>query len=215
MLSFTIDSTKIENRRKISDRRSGIDRRVANQKLTGLDMERGIARFDGDEVAWYDILRTYVSTVRPLLLTIEDIGVERLAEYSIIIHNIKGASHGIFAEMLGESGEMLENAAKNGDFNYVNMHNPTYVKAVWKLIGDIEEILLEYDSKNPKQLRDKPDAETLARLLEACKEYDMDGVDNVMTELTAYRYKSDDGLVVWLREKVDQMNFKEIIQRIG
>ena len=43
----------------------------------------------------------------------------------------------------------------------------------------------------------------------------MGEVDAVMEEITKYQYKSDDGLVEWLRENVDLVNFDEIVQKLS
>jgi hypothetical protein len=58
-------------------------------------------------------------------------------------------------------------------------------------------------------------AEALSRLLAACDAYDMDGVDAAMKEIEASRYGADEGLVAWLRENVDRMNFAEIKERLS
>jgi hypothetical protein len=36
-----------------------------------------------------------------------------------------------------------------------------------------------------------------------------------MAEIESYEYTSDDGLAVWLRQNIDQMNFAQIINKIG
>jgi hypothetical protein len=42
----------------------------------------------------------------------------------------------------------------------------------------------------------------------------MDGVDDVMEEIEGYEYTSDDGLAVWLRESVEEMNFVQIEEKL-
>ena len=43
----------------------------------------------------------------------------------------------------------------------------------------------------------------------------MDGADAAMAEIEAYEYDSDDGLAVWLRQNIDQMNFSQIKERLS
>jgi len=203
-----------EERRVTTDRRSGIDRRVVNQKLVGLDMDRGFARFDGDKAAWYEILRTFANDMRQRIEEIHGVSKGKLADYANIMHDIKDASRGITAEMLGESAEKLEEAAMGGNFEFVSMHNPVFLSALRKLVGDIDEAILEFEANNKKPARGKPDDATLAKLRDACEDYRMDGVDEAMDELKKYQYDSDDGLVDWLKEKVEQMNFNEIVERL-
>ena len=40
-------------------------------------------------------------------------------------------------------------------------------------------------------------------------------VTAIMAKINAYRYESDDGLVVWLQEKADMMSFSEIVEKLG
>ena len=216
MLSFTMSlpKEKTEERRITADRRSGIDRRVASQKLIGVDMERGFARFDGNKAAWYDILRTFANDMRPRIESIDGVSEQELTEYANVIHDIKDASRGITADMLGDSAERLEDAARDGNFNYVNMHNPVFLNTLKKLIGDIDDAIMEFEARNEKPTKGKPDDETLAILREACVACSMDGVDGAMDELGKYQYDSDDGLYEWLKEKVGLMDFKAIIERL-
>jgi hypothetical protein len=43
----------------------------------------------------------------------------------------------------------------------------------------------------------------------------MDGADGAMAEIESFEYTSDDGLAVWLRQNIDQMNFAQIINKIS
>jgi len=203
-----------KNRRKIIDRRSGIDRRKANRKIAGLDIKKGIERFGGDKETYINILRSYVVNTRPLLASITKISRDMLADYAIIVHGIKGSSYGIFMEMIGNSAENLEKAAKAGDYDYVFTHNPTFLDAAWKLIHDLENMLSDIDEENPKPEKEKLDGETLSRLLAACEAYDMDAVDAAMADIDNYRYAADNVLVDWLRKNVKMMNFGQIIERL-
>ena len=43
----------------------------------------------------------------------------------------------------------------------------------------------------------------------------MDGADAAMAQIEKYRYTSDNGLANWLREKIDVMDFAQIIERLS
>ena len=204
-----------QEHRVISSRRSGIDRRKANMDLTGLDVDKGVERFGGDRETYFKILHSYMVHTRPLLDSIKDVTEEQLADYAIAVHGIKGASRGIYADIIGSAAENLEKAAKAGDFIYVITHNDTFLNTVWKLIFDLENLLSNLNTGNPKPIKDKPDEETLSRLLEACKSYNMDSVDDAMAEIENYQYDADDGLVSWLIDNIRQMRFKKIVERLS
>ena len=204
-----------QDRREIADRRGGIDRRKSSMKFAGLDINKGIERFGDDEETYLQVLHSYAVNTRPLLESIEHINEDELADYATTVHGIKGSSRGIFADMVGDSAENLERAAKAGDFNYVKKHNPTFLDTVWKFIYDLEDMLSDKSTENPKPKKDKPDNKTLSKLLVACKTYNMDGADTAMTEIKSYQYESDNGLVDWLSENVKLVNFKQIIEKLS
>jgi CheY-like chemotaxis protein len=170
-----------------------------SRKPAGLDIKKGIKRFGGDEELYLDVLRSYVLNTGPLLQSLEKLSGDNLPDYAVTVHGIKGASLGIFADMIGSSAEALENAAKAGDYEYVKTHNRTFIGAVRKLICDLEDMLSAADAENIKPGKDKPDVKMLSKLLAACESYDMDGVDSAMEEIESYQYESNGELVLWLR----------------
>ncbi|MCL1848584.1 MAG: ATP-binding protein [Clostridiales bacterium] len=201
-------------RRSISTRRSGLDRRLVNKLYTGLDIAMGVERFGGDEEIYMQVLRSYCENTKPLLDQMESVSLDTLPAYSMIAHGIKGSSHGIFADMIGDTAEKLELAAKAGEYDFVSTHNESFLFAVRKLIHDLEDMLASIDRANPKPKKRRPDIETLYRLIRACEVYDMDGVDEAVAELEQYEYDSDEGLANWIKDNVKRMNFKEIIARL-
>ena len=183
-------------------------------KIEGLDIARGLEQFDGDEVAYVKILRSYAANVRSMLMTIETVDEDSLADYKITVHGIKGTSYYIFADQVGKLAEALETASAAGDLDYVREHNMAFHEATWKLIGDLEDMLRVYDSEHPKPIKIRPDAQSLAKLLDACRRYDMDDVDAAMAEIEQYQYEADDGLALWLRGAADMMELQQIADKL-
>ena len=212
---FLPDLLSGQDRRTTIERRSGIDRRKTYLEFAGLDIGKGIERFGGDKETYEDILRSFATNTRPLLESIEHVGEDELAQYAITVHGIKGSSRGIFADMIGDSAENLEKAAKAGDFNYVSKHNRTFLDAAWKLIYNIEDRFPANNSKTDKPVKPKPDDELLRRLVNACESFSMDDAEAAMAEIDAFQYEADDGLADWLRDNVKLTNFKKITERLS
>ena len=183
-------------------------------KITGLDFNKGLERLEGDKEAYIKLLRSYAASVRFRLRSIETVHEDQLKDYTVIVHSIKGTSRGIFAEQVGNAAYDLEMAGKSGDFDYVSKHNPAFLEITRKLIDDIENTLAVIEAANPKPRKDKPDDELLLKLFTACEDWNMSEADAVMTEIDNFRYEADDGLVGWLRNNVDLMNFEEIIGKL-
>ena len=194
---------------------------VLNREIDGLDIAGGVEQVGGDEAAYIQVLRLYASNVRSLLSSIESMtsfeqaDEKKLAEYKKTVHAIKGTSYNIYAGRIGRRAEALEKAAGAGDIEYLSASNPAFLDDVWKLIGELDDMLDAYDSGLVKQLRPEPDKRILAVILDACRRFDMNDLDDAMDELERYQYESDDGLVKWLREAVDNMEMMQIVEKLS
>jgi signal transduction histidine kinase/CheY-like chemotaxis protein len=182
---------------------------VVLQPVAGLDLEKALARF-GNEQALLQVLASYVANTPALLEQARVCEPERLREYAIVVHGIKGSSYGIGAELLGKRADELEQAAKAGDFVFIQAHNAVFVELAEKLLGELSDLLKKAELTRQKPKKDKPDAVLLTSLKQACLDYSMDVVDEVMDELESYDYESRGELVQWLRQQVEGSEFEKI-----
>jgi len=187
---------------------------LRSNRIEGLNIDKGIKRFGGQEESYIEILRAYSKNTKKILTTI-DFDPDEVKDYEIIIHGLKGSNYSICADDLGDFAKKLEEARKTGDKDFVKKHNPLFIKASNKFISNIDLIFPPVDQEKCKAEKDKPDETVLSKLLTACDEYDMDGVDEAMDEITEFKYKSDEGLADWLQENVDQMNFSKIVEKLN
>jgi len=183
--------------------------------ITGIDVKKGILRFNGDKDAYIDVLRSYAKNTPPLLEAAAGVSEDRLADYATIVHGIKGSSGGIIAEETAGLASALEKAANAGDYSFITANNVKLIETAQMVISGILSTIAEIDESNIKPVKSKPDAKTLDRLYQACTNYDMNGVDSALEELESFDYESDGALVDWLRENVELMNFDEIIEKLS
>jgi len=188
---------------------------LSNKKIEGLNLEKGLERYDNNEEIYLKVLRSYSSCVSSMLSAIENVSADTLEQYKVKVHGIKGTSFDIFAEQVGRNAQLLEEAAKSGTIKFINENNKTFLESAWKLINDINEMLAKIDAENPKPKKDKPDDELLLRLLSACRDYEINKADKAIAEIENYTYEADDGLANWLRENIDKMNFKQIVEKLA
>jgi signal transduction histidine kinase/CheY-like chemotaxis protein/HPt (histidine-containing phosphotransfer) domain-containing protein len=193
----------------------GYDQRTFSRDITGLDMCKGLKRFNGDQDSYLDILRSYTINIPPLLDALGKVDKGNLADYAITVHGIKSSCRSIGAEALGNKAEALEKAAKEKDFSFVITNNAVFIDETEKLIDELNDMLRHMFPEKPRPKKDRPDSEALGRLLNACQALDIDKADAVMEDLTAWDYESDDGLVAWLSENVSQLNFTPIIEKLS
>jgi signal transduction histidine kinase/CheY-like chemotaxis protein len=189
--------------------------RLSGRKIAGLNISDGIEQFGGNEDSYINILSSYTASIRKLLDTINTVNEDDINSYEITVHSIKGSSYGVFANVVGKLAERLEEAAQIRDLGYINEHNPPFLKAARQLAEDLDNLLSSLRSDSPKPEREAPDKNALSKLLAACDAFDMSEVDDVMEEINSYSYKSDGGLVDWLRKNVELVNFDEIVQRLS
>ena len=183
--------------------------------VPGLNINKGVKRFGGNERSYLEILRAYTANTKKILDSIGTITEENLKSYVITIHGVKGSNYSICADRLGDLAKKLEFAAKDNDLDYVHEYSPPFMEASWKFINNLESMLATFETETKKPSKDKPDKEVLSRLLVACDAYDMDGVDSAIEEITEYSYESDGDLVDWLEENVDRMNFSDIVKKLS
>jgi len=198
---------------------------LANMQISGLDIAKGLERYLGDEKTYIMILRSYAVSVGSMLKEIESISAEfqtqavipqdKLLAYRTKVHGIKGTSLDIFAGQVSKGARDLEEAAKSSDFDFIKNKTSPFLENARKLVAAIEAVLLNIDAENPKPKKDKPDKNVLLELLAACKKYHINKVDEAMAEIEKYQYEADDGLVEWLRESIDSMDFEKIVEKLS
>jgi HPt (histidine-containing phosphotransfer) domain-containing protein len=238
---MNIQERRKEDRRKGLDRRQE-DRRTQAETETpetealaidipeidipGIDNEKGAEHFAGDWDIYWDVMKSYAQNTPPLLDKIRGffselpseqpaIPVEELNDYAIIVHGIKSSSRSIGAEALGAKAEALEHAAKAGDIDFIRENHGIFMLEADQLLEGLNAKINRMDAEHPKTLKAEPAEETLEDLLQACRVFDIDGVDKAMRELESCEYETGGDLVVWLREKADGMGFKEIATRLS
>jgi signal transduction histidine kinase/DNA-binding response OmpR family regulator/HPt (histidine-containing phosphotransfer) domain-containing protein len=184
-------------------------------KIPGLDVAEGLKRFSGDKEIYLEVIKSYTQSVQDLMDQLTDPNYSDLQNYIISIHGVKSSSYGICAKEVGKLAEDLEHKAAEGDLDYVKTYNPQFLTAVTGLTKTLEEILTRNDASDSKPVKDMPDPEILQKLKDACASYDMDGVDEAIEELESYSYSADPNIAHWLRERVDHMEFQEILDRLS
>jgi len=188
--------------------------RLTQLEIPGIDIKKGIGRYGGDVNAYYKILRSYAANVHEMLSDMKEVNEDTLSDYTIKVHSVKGASYDLFAESIAEKAKLLEEAAREKDFAFIKENNDGFKAQAFELVEKIEAAIVSIDDEMPRNLKEKPDAASLAKLCSACEIYDMDGVDAAMEEIDAHTYSADDGLAEWLKAKVDLMSFSEIVSKL-
>jgi len=181
-----------------------------------MDMDAGIERFGGKE-EYMKILRSYFVNTPPILESMKKhLKSKNLRGYAIDVHGIKGSSFGICAMRAGKNAERLEQLAKAGEKENLLIENGAFIEYMGNFLNSVGGTLIEYDLENKKPAAGAPDPDILRELRKACEKYDMDEIDNIMTQLESFEYENENGaeLMTWLREQVDDMNLDAIYNHL-
>jgi CheY-like chemotaxis protein len=191
--------------------------------IEGLDFKKGIDRYQ--ENVYIDVLRAYSMHTPALLEKLRSLknggdgeGInspEGMNEYTITVHGLKGSSSGICAEEAAKQADALEAASRKGDVQFIKKNNDTLINAVEKILyglkGLFERIAKQAGAK-PRAA--KPDTAVLKELVEACKHYKSNLMDETLDKLEMYEYETEGDLIVWLREQADNLEYEAIQERL-
>jgi CheY-like chemotaxis protein len=188
----------------------------AGWQVSGLDLPGALEKF-GDEETLQRILRVFVDETPALLEQMGRVDKEKLHDYAIIAHGLKGNCRGICAEQLGDQAEKLEHAAKAGEFDDIEAYNASFIRDTVAMLAQLRPLLkAEEEAKKAKKARKSaPDPALLKELLEAGRDFDIDRVDNAISELRRYEYDEEGDLVLWLEKTAGAMDFKQIAKRLS
>jgi CheY-like chemotaxis protein len=212
--TFPDNRTGLERRAGSERRQHKGDMRLKWQEISGLDTVKGIERFSGDKETYMQVLQSFAINTPAFLDAAKEVNEGNLSNYAIIVHGIKGSCRGICADIAGDQAEALEKAAKTGDLDFVKKNNPALIRTISKLVADIDEAIGGVTVTEDKPKKDRPDKEALLKLLEACENYKIADIEEIMKEIESFEYKSDDELVYWLRTNVVEMNYSLIVEKL-
>jgi signal transduction histidine kinase/CheY-like chemotaxis protein len=183
-------------------------------QVEGVDLIAGKKRFYS-EGNYLQIIRSYCVHTPALLEKLQDVSPGTLKNYAITIHGLKGSSYGIYAMEAARHAEILEMAAKAGDFETIRSKNEAFIESIRKLLADLGALLANLQRDNAsKSLKPYPDNELLEKLLNASKKFLVAEMEEAMEELERNDYERGGDLIVWLREQVDSLEYEAIQIRL-
>jgi CheY-like chemotaxis protein len=185
-------------------------------QIEGLDITSGLARFSGDEDSYVSTLRSYAQNTAPLIDAIREVTEENLPQIAVTVHGIKGSSFSISADVIGKQAEKLEHAAKAGDLAFVSENIGSFIAAAEEFLLRLNEFLAQVQAvfDADRDVLKQPDPQLLSDLAQACMTYQMDEIDEFLSELMRYRYESGNELVDWIEEELAQGEFSSIAARL-
>ena len=186
--------------------------------IEGINLQMGYTRYQ--EKVYLEVLRSYCVHTPILLEKLQDLKNKNLSgkileEYIITIHGLKGSTFGICADAIAKQAADLEQAARDGDMQFIEIHNAPFIMIVEKLLKKLREFLSSFmEQEGSKPVSEKPDPLLLQELADACKHYKANIMEDIFTKLEAYQYESGGELIQWLRGQMDNLEYDIILERL-
>jgi signal transduction histidine kinase/CheY-like chemotaxis protein len=184
----------------------------------GLDFTRARERYR--EKTYLEVLRSYTVHTPALLETLraiinEGLSPHTIGDYTVTVHGLKGSTYGICAGDTAKQAEDLEQAARAGDRVFVEANTPVFIEAVDALLKNIRAVLAKAAALGGAKPRaPAPDPALLAALLDACKRYLANRMEEIIAKLESFEYESGGDLVPWLRDQMDNLEYTAIRERL-
>jgi signal transduction histidine kinase/DNA-binding response OmpR family regulator len=204
-----------ERRKKVSDE---IRKRLSTYYIDGIDLVKGLARYEGKESVYVPLLRSFVRHAPLMLNDLRNPNSETLPNYAIRVHGLKGAGAGICADKLAAGALELEMAAKKPDLELVLSKNDDFISDCETLIREISIMIRDFPvdkDDDKKTVRLRPDPGDLSGLMKACQTFKNNDIQRHLKNLESYTYEADGELVSWLRDQADNIEYELIYERLS
>lgn len=113
---------------------------------------------------------------------------ENWKDYTIKVHALKSSARLIGAAAFGEEAQLLENAGKAGDIEYIRDHHEVFIVKYRSFAAPLSEVFTETDTEEEKP---EADAELMEGVFEeirlAAEDMDGDRLEDIVAEMEAYR----------------------------
>jgi len=184
-------------------------------EIPGVDTKKGLSMCGGAANIYISLLRSYTANTPEIIEKLRDVSAETLHNYVITVHGLKGTSANICAQDIRNAALELETMSRAGNLQGVLAKNDKFIADTQVLIANIKAWLEQYDAgKNNKPRLKNPDIRLLVELKRNCENYDIKGMDRIMSELESADYDEDAELITWLRAKIETAEFDEAAKRL-
>jgi PAS domain S-box-containing protein len=184
-------------------------------EIPEVDTKKGLSLYGGAKKIYLPMLRSYVRNTPRVLEKLRSVSAEDLHDYVITVHGLKGTSAALGAENIRVLALELENLSRAGDLQAVLEKNGKLIADTEIVVANVKEWLDKNDIHEKKPRKKSPDRELLTQLRESCENYDIDDIEEIMTQLESADYDEDADLISWIREKIDISKISEVAKRLA
>ena len=138
--------------------------------------------------------------------------------YTIEVHGLKSSARIIGATAFGEDAQLLENAGKREDFDYIHAHHEQFIETFRSFKEPLAKFFADSADEDSS---DKPEADAdlmtdvFAKIKAAADDMNCDSLQDILTEMSKYRIPKDKA-EIWATikdavEKYDYISISELL----
>lgn len=183
---------------------------MKGKKLAVGDLDTHEAlRLCGSEDLFWKVLKDYYRVIERKCALIKDLEErEEWPAYTIEVHALKSASKQIGAMSLSEKAAALERAGNARDSRMIHERTDEMLKQYREYLPILEPFCKEEESEETiVRISEEQCADLLNRMGEAVEELDLDGMEEVVREMSRYSYEEEQQeMFDRLREAVEDVD---------
>ena len=184
-----------------------------------LDFAIGIKN-SGSVEAYLPLLKIFYESIDEMAQSIEGFYADRnLKDYTIKVHALKSSARIIGAKEFGEEAQLLENAGKAGNMDYIRAHHETFIETYRGFKAQLAEV---FEAGLPAAEKEKPEADmelmeaVYEELLAAAEEMDSDRLEEIIAEMDDYRIPETEAeLYKKIKQAVEHFEYETILSLLN
>ena len=180
--------------------------------LSWLDLGIGIKN-SGSADAYLPLLKIFYEAIDETEAAIEGFYTDRnLKDYTIKVHALKSSAKIIGAKDFGEEAQLLENAGKAGNMDYIRAHHEDFIETYRGFKAQLAEFFAEgQESEKPEADMDLMES-VYEELRAAAEDMDSDRLEDIFAEMEEYRIPDNEAeLYKKLKQAVDQFDYEGVL----
>ncbi|MCR5303073.1 MAG: response regulator [Lachnospiraceae bacterium] len=179
-----------------------------------IDVDLGLKNSGAPE-AYLPLLKVFYESLDSRANEIEGFyREENWNDYTIKVHALKSSARIIGAKDFGEDAQLLENAGKGGDIEYIRKNHEKFMSDYLSFKAPLAEVFASDEDADEKPEADAAQMEdAFERLRRAADEMDIELVEGILAELDAYRIpESEQELWNKLKEATSKFDYDTITE---
>ena len=189
--------------------------------LEWIDLSKGIKN-SGDAESYLSLLKILYESIDEESSVLDGFYKDsNLNDYTIQVHAMKSSVRLIGASSMADEAQLLENAGKDGDEDYINQHHEGFISAYKSLKEPLSQVFAEENvedetENNVEDDMPEADAELMDTVYEEVKASaeanDAESIEAVFAEIEGYRIPDSDAeLCQKIRSAAENSDFEAIL----